>query len=94
MGKRASSMQVPRTNQLASYNIFNRLADANPELGAEILLRRKRFQNINQITIPASIRKDTIHLTHSTCEFRYDSSADCTITILQAVKENSAKKLK
>lgn len=96
MGRGSSSLQVPRNNTLAYHNLLNRLAEANPELGAEILYQRKRFQNVTQIRLPASIRKNSVHLvsgTKCTCAFQYDSLASCVVTVLQGVRENSAHKL-
>ena len=49
-------------NAPSSGAIVNRLADANPELGAAILAQRKRFQNITQINLPVSMQKKSLSL--------------------------------
>ena len=62
-----SNSSVPQQNnvfqsQSLFHNVINRLADANPDLGASILAQRKRYQSINQVNLPATILKKSISL--------------------------------
>jgi len=85
--------------QNAFHSVVNRLADANPELGAMILAQRKRYQSISLINMAATIVRKSVELVYDidnmcTLEFRYYVNRTATLTILQCVKEDSTRGLK
>lgn len=59
MGNRGVSVP-PSAPQNTANMLVNRLAEANPELGAEILAQRRRFQDIMEIKAGASLQKKSI----------------------------------
>ncbi len=105
----SSSVSAPPPSLQSSFGtVVNRLADANPELGAAILAQRRRFQSVIQVSLAASIQKKSLVFVcvrsitawrkvrdedAYTCEFKYDATTECHICIMQYVRENSAHKL-
>jgi len=89
----------PPIGQGMFHSVVNRLADANPDLGASVLAQRRRFQCITQINLAASIQRKTVSLVPDevsgdyTVEFKYDTLKPSTLCIMECVKEDSAHKL-